>query len=398
MIGIRSITYQLPETFTENHLAKIGEVSRVWDSSYNFIRTQRVSLCPYKEAVDLKELIVLSRLCDETRIRWFNVPLDPFQSKNQGGLMKFGHSILSEYSRSFVNVLAVKNDTMHSAILGECANLIRKISNLSNDGKDNFRLGLSVNVKPDGPFFPFTYSSGVFGFSIALELTQEINGILDDVRNLDMSKQRETIINRITPQIEEINNIAEKISNETGLLFKGFDFSLAPIIDPNGSVISILNSFGVYNFGKTGSLFVTGFLTNILKHFAKKFKSVGFSGVMYSLLEDIELCSINNERGISLEQLIKLSTMCGCGVDMVPVYGKLTNDEFLSIFLEVAGISCKLKKPLGIRLLPIPRCKRNEKAFTLFQDDPDFITNTRVVPLDLNIISPIGEVFDFLQN
>ena len=42
---------------------------------------------------------------------------------------------------------------------------------MSANGKDNFRLGISVNVQPDGPFFPFTYSSGEMGFSIALELT-----------------------------------------------------------------------------------------------------------------------------------------------------------------------------------------------------------------------------------
>lgn len=398
MIGIRSITYQLPNTFSSDHLDKIGEVSRIWDSSYSFIRTQRVSLCPYSDVVNLKDFSALSRLCDETRIRWFNIPLDPFRSNNPAALIRFGLPLLTEYSRSFVNILAVKDNALQNIIIDECANLNKKVSQLSNDGKDNFRLGLSVNIKPDGPFFPFTYSSGVFGFSIALELTQEINKILDEFRNTDMSNQRDEIINRLCPQIDEINSVALKISQQTGLVFKGFDFSLAPIIDPNGSVISILNSFGIYNFGKTGSLFVTGFLTNILKYFAKKYKSVGFSGVMYSLLEDIELCSINNERGISLEQLIKLSTMCGCGVDMVPVYGKITNVEFLSIFLEVAGISCRLNKPLGIRLLPIQRCKRNEKLFTLFQDDPDFITNTRVVPCDLNIISPIGNSLDFLPN
>lgn len=398
MIGIRSITYQLPEQYTGDHLKKIGEVSRIWDNAYDLLRTQRVSLCPFKEAVDLKGLRELSRLCDETRIRWFNIPLDPFNSKNQIALMKFGYSVLSEYSRSFVNVLAIKDGVIKTDVLDECSNLIRKASVISKDGKDNFRLGLSINVNADGPFFPFTFSSGVFGFSIALELTQEINGILDELRNADIVKQRNEIIYRITPQIENINNLANKISKETGLVFKGFDFSLAPIIDPNGSVISILNSFGVYNFGKTGSMFVTGLLTNILKYFAQIYKSVGFSGVMYSLLEDIELCSINNERGISLEQLIKLSTMCGCGVDMVPVYGKMTNAEFMSLYLDVAGISCRLNKPLGIRLLPIQKCKRNEKSYTVFQDDSDFITNTRVVPLDLNIINPIGSIMEYLPN
>lgn len=397
MIGIRSITYQLPEDFCEQHLNTIASVSRIWDSSYELLRTQRVSLCPVDTDECIKKYEPLARLCDETRIRWFNIPIDPYVRDNIGELVKFGHNVLSEYSRSFVNVIGVKNGKLNTEVLNQCGNLIRRVSSISPDGKDNFRLGISVNINPDGPFFPFTYSSGIFGFSVALELTQEVNVLLDKLNDKDLNTKRSVIIEALTPQIQRINDMADRIAQNYGLVFKGFDFSLAPIIDPNGSIISILNALGIYNFGKTGSMFATAFLTNILKHLAARFTSVGFSGVMYSLLEDLELCSINNQRGVTLEQMISLSTMCGCGVDMVPVYGKMTNSEFMSIFMDVAGISCRLNKPLGIRLLPIQSCKRNERAYTIFQDDPDFISNTRVVTPDLNVLGTIGESFKYLE-
>lgn len=235
------------------------------------------------------------------------------------------------------------------------------------------------------------------GFSIALELTQEINEICARTQGGSLGVLRNAILAQIIPQVEKINITAIGIADREGIAFHGFDFSIAPIIDENGSIITILNRLGVYNFGYTGTLFATSFLTNIMKHLASRFKSVGFSGVMYSLLEDLELCSINNERGVTLEQLISLSTMCGCGVDMVPVYGKIKNEELVSILFDVAGISCRLNKPLGVRLLPIPQCGRGKTVFTAFHNDSDFIANTKTVGLNLNLIAEPGDYFAYLD-
>jgi len=247
-----------------------------------------------------------------------------------------------------------------------------------------------------GIAFQFTYSSGNFGFSIALELTQEINRICNHFKSCDLNQLRTEILHVIIPQVRDIQHLADDIAKNYGCSFLGFDFSLAPIIGEDGSIMTILNRLGIYDFGHTGTLFATGYLTNILKHMASLFPSVGFSGVMYSLLEDQELCSIHNQRGITLEQLISLSTMCGCGVDMVPVYGGITNEEMMSIFLEVAGISNRLQKPLGVRLLPIPKCRRGAAQFTRFHSDADFISNTKVINLNLNLLTDIGETLDML--
>lgn len=396
MIGIRSITYQLPEYFTKRHIEQVAATSREWDSIYELVRTQRVSLYPYTKEVAQSDFRELSNLCETTSVRWFNVPINPVECDDIGELFKFAYATLSEYGCAFVNVLGVMDGKININILKSYADLMRKVSVIS-DGNDNFRLGMSINVKPDGPFFPFSYSSGRLGFSIGLELTQEINMLCRNEQNKDLITLRKSILDCLIPQIERINEMANIISKQMGLEFKGFDFSLAPIIDPNGSVVTILNTLGIYDFGRTGSLFATSFITNILKYFASRFKSVGFSGVMYSLLEDLELCSINNERGVTLEQLITLSTMCGCGVDMVPVYGQISNDEFISIVLDVAGISSRLNKPLGIRILPIQHCKRGNSSYTCFHTDSDFISNTRVVNPSLNLVSEIGSTFNYLE-
>lgn len=397
MIGIRSVTYQLPRHVTQEEIEQISRLSRLWDMNFDQIRTQRMCLCPLSERTDIDSLKPLSALCDMSSIRWFNIPIDPSRSTALAELFSFAYSVLSEYKRAFVNVLGIADGEIQTQTLDRCADLIRKTSVLSANGQDNFRLGISVNVQPDGPFFPFTYSSGEMGFSIALELTQEINEICHQIQGTKLTDFRIAILARLMPQIERINRLAIKLAERERVAFHGFDFSLAPIIDENGSIITILNRLGIYDFGRTGTLFATSFLTNILKHLATRFKSVGFSGVMYSLLEDLELCSINNKRGVTLDQVIALSTMCGCGVDMVPVYGKITDEELTSILLDVAGISCRLNKPLGVRILPIPNYRRGQSGFTSFHNDSDFIANTKIVNLDLNLLSELGTPFTYLD-
>ena len=397
MVGIRSVTYQMPKQYTQRQLEQIANLSRVWDNSFPFIRTQRVSLCPLSDKINLSEFRELSRLCDMSSIRWFNVPLHPYHSRQLTELFGFAHALLAEYGRAFVNILGVAGEEIRPELLSRCTELVRKTSLLSANGKDNFRLGISVNVQPDGPFFPFTYSSGEMGFSIALELTQEINEVCAQSQSADLTALREEILARLIPQIESIHVLAARLADKTGLVFHGFDFSLAPVIDENGSIITVLNHLGIFDFGRTGTLFATGYLTNILKHLASRFPSVGFSGVMYSLLEDLELCAINNQRGVTLEQLISLSTMCGCGVDMVPVYGQVKNEELLSVFLDVAGISCRLHKPLGVRILPIPKCRRGRAGFTSFHNDSDFIANTKIVDLHLNLVADPGASLQYLD-
>lgn len=397
MIGIRSITYHLPENYNENDLEIISKISREWATRYSLIRTQRVVLVPYTEPASMDRFIKLSKICDTSEIRWFNVPIDPWKSNKKDELFKFAENILNNYGRAFVNVLAFQNGNADTKIMNLSANLIRRTSIMSKNGKDNFRLGLSVNVLANGAFFPFTMSSGDFSFSIALELTQEINKICDIYHKLSIIELREVLKEELEKQIEVIENIAIQIESEFGLCFNGFDFSIAPIISEDGSIITILHRLGVYNFGKTGTLFATAFLTDLIKSFRDNFKSIGFSGVMYSLLEDLELCMINNERGVTLEELIDLSTVCGCGVDMVPVYGDITNHEMLSIFMDVFSISTRLNKPLGIRILPIPYCKKNQLQYTNLFDDADFIANTKIVNMDLNITPNLGETYNFLK-
>lgn len=397
MINIRSVTWMLNSDYGEKEFEIIENVNLKFDNSEFFVRTKRATLPCTSEPLNFKNIDYLNSLCLNHDIRWFNIPINPNNNKK---IWQFAYNVLKNYEQSFINVLAVQNGKVNYDVLNESLKLIKKTSNISINGKDNFRLGLSVNVKENCPFFPFSVSDGKFGFSIALELTQEINMIIQNNSKLNLNELRANIINTLYPQIKKIEELANEEALKYNIEFKGFDFSLAPIIDDNnnGSIITILNYLGVNDFSKSGTLFATAYLTNILKYFASEFKSVGFSGVMYSLLEDTNLCKINNETGVDIEDLIKLSTMCGCGIDMIPISCDENDNNIKSTFMDVIAISTRLNKPLGIRILPIPRAKKGVLHYTNFNEDADFISNTKVLTLATNeIIEKNIDDFEFLK-
>lgn len=397
MINIRSVTWMLNSDYGEKEFEIIEKVNLKFDNSEFFVRTKRATLPCISEPLNLKNIDYLNSLCLTHDIRWFNIPIIPSNNKK---IWQFAYNVLKNYEQSFINILAVQNGKVNYDVLNESLKLIKKTSNISINGKDNFRLGLSVNIKENCPFFPFSVSDGKFGFSIALELTQEINMIIQNNSKLNLNELRANIINTLYPQIKKIEELANEEALKYNIEFKGFDFSLAPIIDDNnnGSIITILNYLGVNDFSKSGTLFATAYLTNILKYFASEFKSVGFSGVMYSLLEDTNLCKINNETGVDIEDLIKLSTMCGCGIDMIPISCDENDNNIKSTFMDVIAISTRLNKPLGIRILPIPRAKKGVLHYTNFNEDADFISNTKVLTLATNeIIEKNIDYFEFLK-
>ena len=397
MINIRSVTWMLNSDYGEKEFEIIENVNLKFDNSEFFVRTKRATLPCTSEPLNFKNIDYLSSLCLNHDIRWFNIPINPSNNKK---IWQFAYNVLKNYEQSFINILAVQNGKVNYDVLNESLKLIKKTSNISINGKDNFRLGLSVNIKENCPFFPFSVSDGKFGFSIALELTQEINMIIQNNSKLNLNELRANIINTLYPQIKKIEELANEEALKYNIEFKGFDFSLAPIIDDNnnGSIITILNYLGVNDFSKSGTLFATAYLTNILKYFASEFKSVGFSGVMYSLLEDTNLCKINNETGVDIEDLIKLSTMCGCGIDMIPISCDENDNNIKSTFMDVIAISTRLNKPLGIRILPIPRAKKGVLHYTNFNEDADFISNTKVLTLATNeIIEKNIDDFEFLK-
>ena len=374
MISIRTITYNMPANLDNSVFGRVKNCINSFNSFKYNVRTTRISSCKYINQNNYYDLI--NDFCIKNNIKWFSIPVNKSDSD-------YILELIKKYDRAFVNITGCNKGKMDFNAIDQYIETAKKVSLLSNNGKDNFRFGLSINVENNFPFFPFAKSSNDLSFSIGLELTEEISNIIDSNPGLDLNLLRTKIIETLDKDISIIEDYAIDIENKYNIRFDGFDYSLAPTLNEDGSVFGILEKLGVKELNGSGTFFATAYLTNILKSFGNTHRRIGLSGLMYSLLEDAELSRINNESEVRLEDLMKLSTMCGCGIDMVPINYGTSNDVIKNYILDICAISCRLNKPLGVRFIILPDSMKK----TEFNDNCDFIVNTKVVNLSKNVIN-----------
>ena len=389
MIRIRTVTYNIPMHFNDNMFSQIENSVKLFSKIDYEVHTQRINLTPLNNRIEDSIIAEVALFCHKNDIRWFNIPLDiwDYQQVRNEEI----RDVLSQYKDAFVNCICAKDARVKKSILEFIARQMLVNADADSEGLINFRFGASMNVSPNGPFFPYTYSEeNIASFSIGLEMAEELNDVLR-LRTLNLTQIESLIFEVLEPQVFEIEQIAKDISVSTGLVYRGIDFSLAPLPKEHNSVISILNSLGISRIDDTGAMFATAFLTRILKAFSVNHKAVGFSGVMYSLIEDKIYAEDNNSKGFSIDRMIALSTMCGCGCDMIPIPFETSVEDIKTILLEIACISSRLKKPLGVRLLPI---KSNDE-YTHFSGESDFCINTRIVNIHSNNSIPLNRKYFF---
>jgi uncharacterized protein (UPF0210 family) len=72
------------------------------------------------------------------------------------------------------------------------------------------------------------------------------------------------------------------------------------------------------------------------------------------VLED-SILALRTSQGITtMSDLLLYSSVCGTGLDTVPLPGDSTPEQLSALLLDVAALSARLKKPLTARLMPIP--------------------------------------------
>jgi len=386
-INVRSITYSIDlkkikySSYQLNIKKNIQFLQKKFKDEGIYIRTIRLNTISVKEVpkddkIFIEEINILSEFIKNIGIRWFNISFDIIKMniKDQKRISKLSFHIVKNFENAFVNFIVANDNKVSPSAAIVTSELITNISKISRNGFDNFRIGISLNPSLYTPFFPFSYSDTDHSFSIAMEITERFLTIVKENNNLESINKK--VSKEIGKELKRIDNFSKKFDN---FEYKGIDASLAPFPDKLVSVIDILHHLGLDEIGVSGTFFYTSVLTDIIKNMLKKnkIKSVGFNGVMYSLLEDHLLCKANNRKMLSINQFIAYSTMCGCGIDMVPVPGNILVEELASIIMDTAAVSLKLNKPLGVRVLPIPNKDMNE--YTEF--DMDFLTNTRVLNL-----------------
>ena len=256
-----------------------------------------------------------------------------------------------------------------------CGEIIQNLVPMDPNGFANLFFAALGNVPPGTPFFPAAYADGggLPYFSIAVEgadLAVEAFG------ESSIQEARQKLIRSIETHGTQISEAAGILKKNSGAPFTGIDFSLAPFPENDLSIGTALEALGISGLGNHGSLAAAAFLADTIDQ--ADFPRTGFSGLMLPVLEDALLAKRGGEGLLGIKDLLLYSTVCGTGLDTIPLPGDIRAEGISAILLDLAALSTRLDKPLTARLMPIPGKKAGDS--TTF--DFPFFANSKIMGVE----------------
>ena len=243
-------------------------------------------------------------------------------------------------------------------------------------GLGNFRFCSASCIKIV-PFFPgarapsdtnhsFSFAIGLENGGFAHDLLEEAVNI-GNIKSVFDTKMREELL----PIQEVCTNFVNADENKN-VEYLGIDTSLNPSLDKGGSVAEAIESLDEVrdSFGGVGSLSAAAAITTSLQSIPN-ITTTGYSGLMLPVLEDQRLADLGRRSGasggqskgrLSIQKLLCISSVCGVGIDTVPIPGNVSLDDLSSLILDVAALAGRWNKPLSCRVFPVPGGKAGEET------------------------------------
>jgi uncharacterized protein (UPF0210 family) len=260
------------------------------------------------------------------------------------------------------------------AAIKEIASIIHQLSRLEENGFGNLYFAGLACVPGSIPFLPAAYKSSdetELSFALAMESADLAVKAFSAAKNLQEAAgfYRDSI----EREAARLERIISSIAAEYQTQFLGFDFTPAPYVTLESSCGKALEHLSGSPFGSIASLSAAAFLMSVLD--TARFRRSGFNGLMLPILEDSVLAQRAADGTLTLKDLLLYSTVCGTGLDTVPLPGDISEPQLHSILLDVSSLAVRLNKPLTARLMPIP----GKKAGEMTSFDFPFFTNSRVM-------------------
>jgi len=261
-----------------------------------------------------------------------------------------------------------------------CAQIIQHAATITKDGFANLRFAALANVPPGTPFFPAAYHDDEQpAFALATEAADLAVTAFEKAASLE--EGRKSLVDAIENHAGVLSKIGNEFSKRFSIRFRGIDFTLAPFPQETQSLGTAMERIGVPAVGRHGSLAATAILADTLD--MADYPRTGFNGVMLPVLEDSILATRNVQGGLSVTDLLLYSTVCGTGLDTIPLPGNTTVEQLAALLLDLAVLSLRLDKPLTARLMPIP----GKEAGELTEFDFPFFANSRVMKIKATELS-----------
>jgi uncharacterized protein (UPF0210 family) len=282
----------------------------------------------------------------------------------------------------FSGSLTTANGEVILSAIHQCAEVIQRAANIFEDGLGNLRFAALANVPPGSPFFPAAYHAGGQPvFALATEAADLAVSAFNNTASL--ADARRILVSSMEEHAQRMTSVARGIEKQTQVKFGGIDFSLAPFPSDELSLGTAMERMGVAGLGNFGSLAAAAFLADAMDR--AEFLRAGFSGLMLPVLEDATLARRAADGKLGIKDLLLYSSVCGTGLDCIPLPGDTTAGELYAVLLDLASLSTRLAKPLTARLLPIP----GKKAGDAIEFDFAYFANSRVMPLNSSALAGV---------
>ena len=388
---IRSITYFCkPDIPTkteqlEQAAAFLAEARRHYLEAGFEVQTTRLATTPFASLIAEKGAGILEdlveRLDDAVQKGAFDyASLGPALPEFPDSYRLIPEALAASENIFLAGMLTAPNGGVSLPAVRSCAGIIHQAAAISPDGFANLRFAALANVPPGAPFFPAAYHQGETpGFALALEAADL--AVQATAEAASLQEARALLIAAVEANAAELQDIAQKLTKKFGLPFGGIDFTLAPFPEERLSFGKAIENLGLPAVGLHGSLAAAAFLTDSLDR--ASFQRAGFNGLMLPVLEDAILAQRAAENLLTVKDLLLYSTVCGTGLDTLPLPGDTGVEQIYAVLLDLAVLSQRLDKPLTARLMPIP----GKKAGDPTDFDFAYFANSRVLSLDAGPIS-----------
>lgn len=262
--------------------------------------------------------------------------------------------IRSTRNTSFTIAVSSPDGGVDQRAVTASARVMRALSTAADGGVGNFRFAAAASVPPGSPFFPVAYHDGNDTLGIGMESAHLVEEAARGASSDPASRVRATLNAELAP----VERIAAAFAMKEGWTYGGIDPSPAPGMDR--SIGAAIEAMTGVPFGESSTLNACAAVTEALK--SLNVRTCGYRGLMLPVLEDPVLARRAGEGRYGIQELLLYSSVCGTGLDVVPVPGDTPVEVLARIVLDVAALSVKLRKPLSARLFPIPGKAAGERA------------------------------------
>jgi hypothetical protein len=301
--------------------------------------------------------------------------------------------VLAETSQVFMSgMLTTPGGGVSLPAVRACAQIIQRAATITPDGFGNLYFAALGNVPPGAPFFPAAYHVGdAPSFALACEAADLAVEAFSTANSLEQARQG--LIERMESHASILTEVAHELSEIHAVAFGGIDLTPAPFPEKEHSLGTALERLGLPAVGLHGGVAAAAFLADAIDR--AQLPRAGFNGLMLPVLEDATLAERAAEGTLTVRDLLLYSTVCGTGLDTVPLPGDTSVAQLAAILLDLAALSQRLGKPLTARLMPIPGKQAGDPTEFEF----GYFANSRVMALDAAPLSGLlaGDETFYLQ-